>query len=153
SNPAPPAAVEALLRESAAAIHDIRSSIRKQSVDGAIEIGRRLSVVKEKIDHGHWLRWLKREFGWSDRSARNFINVYKMTRSPNKLEIISNLSISPTALYLLAAPRTPDKVRDEVLARAEAGEKMSVAEVGEAIAAGGADSQPSAATDQDQAQS
>src|SRR5262249_7876802 len=70
----------------------------------------------------------------------------------SKLENFSNLSIPRSALYLLAAPRTSDKIRGEVLVRAEAGEKMSVAEVGKAIAASSADNQPSAATDQDQDQ-
>src|SRR5262249_55070025 len=108
------AGTEDLLRESAAAIHNIRSGIRKLTTEGAIEIGRLLSVVKEKVSYGDWLRWLKEEFDWTDRSARNFMSVFKMTQRANKLEIISNLSISPTALYLLAAPRTPDKVRDAV---------------------------------------
>jgi hypothetical protein len=153
SNLAATAAAEVLMRASAAAIHNIRGGIRKQSVDGAIEIGRLLSVVREQVPYGDWLRWLKEEFDWTDRHARNFVNVYRLTQRPDRLEIISNLRISPTALYLLAAPRTPDKVRDAVLARAAAGEKVSVAEVGEAIAASGADDQPSAATDQDQAQS
>ena len=38
------------------------------------------------------------------------------------------------ALYLLAAPSTPEPVRDEVLSRAKGGEKMTVAEVKETIA-------------------
>src|SRR5262249_489006 len=36
--------------------------------------------------------------------------------------------------YLLAAPSTPQEVRDEIIARAEAGEKIGVAEVKTAIA-------------------
>src|SRR5215472_3036088 len=123
-------AVEDLLRENAVAIHTIRDGIRKLSVNGTIEIGRRLSVVKKAVNHGQWLGWLKEEFDWSDRSARNFMCIWKFAQT-TKLEIISNLNISPTALYLLAAPRTPDKVRNDVLARAKAGEKMSVAKVEE----------------------
>jgi len=151
SKPAATAAVEDLLRENAAAIHTICDGIRKLSTDGAIEIGRLLSVVQKKVSHGDWLRWLKEEFDWSDRSARNFINVYELLQT-TKLENFSNLSIPRSALYLLAAPRTPGKVRDAVLAQAEAGAKISVAEVGKAIAASSADNQPSVATDQDQDQ-
>jgi len=136
------ATVEDLLRESAAAIHTIRDGIRKLSVDSAIEIGRRLSVVRENVDRGRWLGWLEKEFDWSDRSARNFMSVYKLAET-TKLENFSNLSIPRSALYLLAAPRTPDKVRDDVLARAKAGEKMSVAKVEKAVAAS---EQPSTAT-------
>jgi hypothetical protein len=40
-----------------------------------IAIGQELIVVKQTLPHGHFLNWLKTEFGWQERSARNFIQV------------------------------------------------------------------------------
>lgn len=42
---------------------------------------------------------------------------------------MGNLTVDVSSLYLLAAPSTPPKVRETVIARAEAGEKISHAEV------------------------
>jgi Protein of unknown function (DUF3102) len=36
-----------------------------------------LTEAKAKLPHGRWLPWLKMEFGWSQQSANNFIQVYK----------------------------------------------------------------------------
>jgi hypothetical protein len=46
-----------------------------------------------------------------------------------KSENFSDLSIDASALYLLAAPSTPVAVRDAVIARAEAGERITHGEV------------------------
>jgi DUF3102 family protein len=40
-----------------------------------VEIGNRLIAVKDALDHGEWLPWLDEQFGWSDRTARDFIAV------------------------------------------------------------------------------
>ena len=94
-----------------------------------IEIGRRLVDCKAKVGHGGWLPWLESEFGWTDKTAENFINVHKLA---GKFENISNLDIPISGLYLLAAPAA-DEVRDAVIARAEAGEAMSVEDIRRAI--------------------
>jgi len=39
-----------------------------------IEIGRELIEAKKGVPHGRWLPWLEDEFGWSDRTARNYTN-------------------------------------------------------------------------------
>jgi hypothetical protein len=39
-------------------------------------------------------------------------------------------NIGPSALYALAAPSTPEEVRQEIEARAVAGEKITVADLG-----------------------
>jgi hypothetical protein len=35
----------------------------RRAVEDVIEIGRRLTVCKEIVDHGGWLSWLNLEFG------------------------------------------------------------------------------------------
>jgi hypothetical protein len=124
TSPCPAPAEDPALCEHADAIR----GIRKQTVDGIIEIGRRLVEAKKIVGHGAWLPWLEREFGWSDRTARNFINVHEMVRE-RKLETVSNLKIPLKSLYLLAAPGTSDEVCQQMLDRAANGETVSAAEI------------------------
>jgi len=42
-----------------------------------IEIGRRLVEAKELLPHGEWLPWLQRETEFSERSAQNYMKVFK----------------------------------------------------------------------------
>lgn len=92
----------------------------KQTGQGIIEIGQRLIEVKEMLPHGAWLPWLETEFGWNERHAQRLINVAERFKYDN----LSDLTIAPSALYLLAAPSTPEEVRAEAIEIAEAGEKV-----------------------------
>src|SRR4051794_28084474 len=46
-----------------------------QSKNDIIEIGRDLIAMKRRLGHGRFLPWIASEFGMSDQSARNFMNV------------------------------------------------------------------------------
>src|SRR5262249_23157773 len=76
--------------------------------------------------HGNWLSWLECEFGWTEKTAENYINVYKFS---GKFENFSNLDLPLSGLYLLAAPSTPEPAKGEVIERAESGEKLPVDEI------------------------
>ena len=104
-------------------------NLGKRVVDDVIEIGRRLTECRKIVGHGNWLPWLEREFGWSDRTALNFTQVYEMSV---KSETISDLKLPLSVLYRLAAPQA-EEARKEVTERAEAGEKIFQADVIEAI--------------------
>jgi ParB-like chromosome segregation protein Spo0J len=105
---------------------DAIRSTGKRMIADAIEIGRRLSVCKEMLSHGGWLPWLEREFQWSERTARNFMQLHELSlKSAN----IADLDLPTSAVYLLAAPSTPESARTDVLTRAEAGERFSVGDV------------------------
>ncbi len=52
----------------------IRERVKK-TVEDIIEVGNDLLAVKEALPHGQFLPWLKAEFGWSERSAQNFMSV------------------------------------------------------------------------------
>src|SRR5262245_30919872 len=117
-----PPAQDQALAEHAAAIR----ALGKQTAQNVIEIGRRLTDAKQIIGHGGWLPWLDREFKWSDRTALNFIRVYEMAA---KSETVSDLKLPMRALYLLAAPSTPEPARAEVIERTEAGEELPATEV------------------------
>jgi hypothetical protein len=130
------------LDDHAAAIH----ALGKRVIEDVIEIGRRLTLAKPMAGHGKWLPWLKREFGWTEQSALNFMRAYELAKSKNFLDL--NLPVS--AIYQLAAPSTPPEAVEAVVARAKAGEKVTGADVkkvvGDAkIAKAGPSSPPSAA--------
>src|SRR5262249_26841287 len=91
-----------------------------------------LQAVKEALPHGQFTPWLKAEFGWSERSAQNFMSVAEWFGP--KTEIIADLTIQPTAAYLLAAPSVPDEAREKAVERAEAGEQITTAVAKEILA-------------------
>lgn len=66
--------------------------------------------MKESLPHGSFLPWIEAEFGMDRRTASNFMRVAE--QYSGKWETVSHLP--PTALYELAAPKTPLEVREEV---------------------------------------
>jgi hypothetical protein len=114
------------LSEHAIAIRDLG----KRSIDNVIEIGRLLAEAKAIAGHGEFGPWLDREFRWTERTAQNFMRVYELS----KTKCVSDLNLPLAGLYLLAAPSTPEKVRDEVIESAEAGKPVSVTEIKAAVA-------------------
>lgn len=104
-------------------------ALGKQTTENVVAIGKALAEVKEVLPHGQWLPWLEREFGWSDRTARNFMSAATMPKS----ETVSDLAIDAGALYKIAAPSTPEPVRKEALRRAEQGEHITRTVVAEII--------------------
>lgn len=57
--------------------------------------------------------------------AQNFMSV--AGHFGPKTAIITDLTIQPTAAYLLAGPSVPDEARQRAVKRAEAGEKITAA--------------------------
>lgn len=96
---------------------EIRSLMRRTAQD-IFEIGHKLLEVKAKLGHGRFGTWLAVEFDWTERTAQQFMNVARQFKN----ESFSDLQLAPSALYLLAAPSTPPKARQEAIARAELGE-------------------------------
>jgi hypothetical protein len=107
------AAADPVLAEHADAIR----ALGRQTIENVIEIGRRLTEAKQIVGHGGWLVWLEREFGWTDRTALNFMRVYELN---GKSETISDLDLPLRALYVLAAPSTPESATTEILAASTA---------------------------------
>src|SRR5437016_6318992 len=71
----------------------------KNTLKDIIAIGNDLVAIKAVLPHGQFGPWLRGEFGWSERMAQNFISVAE--RFGLKTEIIADLTIQPTAAYLL----------------------------------------------------
>ncbi len=86
------------------------------------EIGQKLDDVRSRLKHGQFEAWLKAEFGWSRRTAYNFINVYEAFQENAKF---AQINIATSALYLLASPSTPQATRDKFIQQATTGAKVT----------------------------
>ncbi|MEH2178725.1 DUF3102 domain-containing protein [Nostoc sp.] len=100
---------------------EIKERLRRSAQD-IWEIGQKLADVRSRLKHGQFETWLKAEFGWSRRTAYNFINVYEAFAERANF---AQIDIATSALYLLAAPSTPENVREEILQRAMEGETLT----------------------------
>lgn len=96
-------------------------ALMKRTAQDIIEIGEKLIEVKERLPHGAFGGWLEAEFEWSEPTAQRFMRVADRFKSVN----LTDLTIAPSALYLLAAPSTPDEARQEAISRSEAGERIT----------------------------
>lgn len=98
---------------------EIRDRMRS-AAQAVIEIGERLIDVKERLGHGKFGQWLDAEFQWSADTARNYMNVAERFGQNPKIS-----EFAPSALYLLAAPSTPEDARTEAINLAEQGQKIT----------------------------
>lgn len=103
----------------------------KQTAQGIIEIGQRLIEVKERLPHGEFLPWIRDEFGWSEKTAVDWMNVTKTFKSVPGTDL--NM-FQAKALYLLSAPSTPEPAREEALTLAESGERITHQKAQELVA-------------------
>ncbi|MUG96556.1 DUF3102 domain-containing protein [Scytonema sp. UIC 10036] len=96
-------------------------SLMRRSAQDLIDIGQKLTEVKEQLGHGNFGVWLKAEFDWSVRTAGRFMQVATQFKSAE----LANLNIAVSALYLLAEPSTPQKARQQALELAKKGENIT----------------------------
>ena len=90
----------------------------------------RLSRVKDRVGHGNWLPWVRKNFDWSDDTARRYIDIYEFSRDP-KFRSLRNLPVE--ALYLLARKNVTPEVHTVIAQRVERGEKITPQQVRLAI--------------------
>ncbi|HEY9768125.1 MAG TPA: DUF3102 domain-containing protein [Coleofasciculaceae cyanobacterium] len=94
----------------------------KRSAQDIWEIGQKLFEVRSELAYGQFDSWLKAEFGWSRRTAYNFVKVYEAF--PERATV-AQVSIAASALYQLSSPSTPKQVREEFIQKAKDGEKIT----------------------------
>lgn len=104
---------------------EIKVLMRRTAQD-VFDIGGKLLEIKDRLGHGKFGHWLKSEFGWSDRTAQNFMLVHSKFKAAN-ISDFSYLNISPSALYVLAAD-IPEAAREEAIALSQE-KTIAVAEV------------------------
>jgi hypothetical protein len=126
-------ALQDLLDEHAEVLAEHAEAIRKyakRTVDDLLEIGRRLAEVKKLLGYGNWLPWLEREFCWSEDTAERLIAIYELQQ---QIPHVRNLDLPFSGLYLLGRHTTPPKAVEAVVTKAEAGGRVTVAEIKETI--------------------
>jgi hypothetical protein len=72
-----------------------KSLIRRNAYD-IIDIGQKLTEVKEQLGHENFRTWLKAEFDCSVRTATRFIQLATQFKCAN----LAHLNIAVSALYL-----------------------------------------------------
>jgi hypothetical protein len=88
--------------------------IKKQTTRlalAAIEIGSDLLLVKGKLPHGQWERWLRDEFGWEPRHAQKYMRVADKFAQEN----VTDLAIGLRTLEYLARDSVSDDDRAAAL--------------------------------------
>ncbi len=104
-------------------------TLARLTVQAVFEIGKCLTEVKTELGHGRFADWIETEFEWTIRHAQTFMQVHERFKNEN----FSHLEIDVSALYLIAAPKTPEPVRNGVMSKAEAGQKITRQDVLRAI--------------------
>ena len=99
---------------------EIKGLIRQTAKD-IINVGQKLAEVKQQLKHGEFRNWLKAEFNWSISSATKFMQVSEQFKNVN----FTHFNFSASALYILAAPSTPESAREYALELADRGENIT----------------------------
>ena len=92
-----------------------------------IDVGRELIAIKNQVEHGQFVAWVERELGMSIRAAQRAMQAAEMVSKNDKLSYL------PKDGLLTLASRAAAPIMDEVIARVEAGERPSVAEIKERV--------------------
>ncbi len=108
---------QAVVKQKAIAIKDLF----RKTAQNLITIGQNLHEVQQELGYGKFRRWLKSEFNWSVSTATKLMQVAEKFKSVN----FTDLNFGCSALYLLAAPSTPEAAREEALNMAEKGTSIS----------------------------
>ena len=98
---------------------------KQQAGMAILEIGKRLAEAKSQLSHGEWLPWLEEKVAFSERSAQQYMRLWK---EYGKSALSADLSISK-ALVLLALPESE---REEFAAENHAAD-MTAKELEEAV--------------------
>ncbi len=107
---------------------EIKTLMRRTASD-TVDIGQKLTEVKQQLGHGNFMSWLKSEFNWSVSAATRFMQVSEQFKFVN----LVNRAIAPSALYELATPSTPTDARLEAIERANQGEAITYSKAKEIV--------------------
>jgi hypothetical protein len=116
-------------------LESIAKDIEQVQGTATLRIAALLAEARElfryRRDEGGFAGWVETRLRISRQTAYNLLHVHERF-GEQSVEYFDTFPAS--ILYLLAKPSTPNEARDEVIARAEAGEPVSVADVKATIA-------------------
>ena len=116
--------------ESAAIAMEAEAAIKDCLGASCVAVGKMLSQAKIGMRHGSFGPWLEAVFGWSDRTAQNYMAAAEWAEGNS--EIVAHLP--PTAIYSLAAPSTPEPARIRVIEAIKSGEPITAKSVKSIVA-------------------
>ncbi|MCM0751571.1 hypothetical protein DEA98_10215 [Brucella pseudogrignonensis] len=118
----------ALSREDEVAAKEDAAIIKahmKSAAESIIAVGLALKRQKERLPHGMFLPWIEAEFGMSNVTASRMMNVAEIYGGKS----FSLKDFTKEALYELAAPSTPQSVREQVEELIVDGQKVTAADI------------------------
>ncbi|TGL35591.1 DUF3102 domain-containing protein [Leptospira perdikensis] len=71
-------------------IIDLHESVlggMKNVLQNAMALGEELLKIKEDLGHGNWIPWIEQNLPFSERSARNYISIFKNKELLNRQPI------------------------------------------------------------------
>jgi hypothetical protein len=110
---------------------DIERIERKAILQIAAKLAKARDVFRYRRAEGGFTGWITKRLRHSSATACNVLNIYQRFGGDECFQTLEILPIS--ALYLLAAPSTPDEAVKEIADRVKAGKQPSCAEVKETI--------------------
>lgn len=125
---------DALPSDTCAELKQCRDTIRhweQRTAEGILTIGKALCAARDALVSDELFgQWRDAEFGWTGRTALNFMNAYRVFGT-----VTENFSVTvqPSAMYALAAGNCPEPIRDEFIERAAQGEFIRHKDVVDAI--------------------
>jgi hypothetical protein len=97
----------------------------KRTSEGIVIMATVATEVRDKYGYRPYIAWLNERFGLKPRMGDNLLAVHKNLLTAKFAVDTDWRAFTPSALYLLAAPSTPESARQEAIDRAEAGETIT----------------------------
>jgi hypothetical protein len=101
--------------------------LRRAATEHAVEIGRELLRVKERLPHGVFVKWVEKACEFKIRTAQDLMKLARGADSDANAKLVALMVPSTLRVYL--AKTTPPAVRTTILQRLENGERVSRSEL------------------------
>lgn len=101
-------------------------ALRRAATEHAVEIGRELLGIKEKLPHGAFVKWVEKACEFKIRTAQDLMKLAREA-DPDNTKLVALMVPSTLRVYL--SKTTPPVVRSTVLKRLENGERVSRSEL------------------------
>ncbi|HEY5797587.1 MAG TPA: DUF3102 domain-containing protein [Bosea sp. (in: a-proteobacteria)] len=102
-------------------------ALRRAATEHAVEIGRELLRVKERLPHGVFVKWVEKACEFKIRTAQDLMKLAREADSDANTKLVALMVPSTLRVYL--SKTTPPAVRNTILKRLENGERVSRSEL------------------------
>lgn len=104
---------------------------RQHYIAAVFEVGQAIATAHGLLadhDEGTFGKWIENECGIEKRTAYNYMHAWETFGEQE-----TNISVTPTAMYLLSAAEAPEKAAKEAIKRADKGERITVVKAKEIL--------------------